>query len=610
MANGLPYNKMSDRDQNRTNSIQEHTMNTTGKTLQAVIYTRVSTDEQTKGTSLEEQHAACMAKARSIGAAVAATYEDGGVSGGLYLARPGIQKALEDLESGKADTLIIAKLDRCSRDREHQETIKKRVKLAGARIVFCDMDFADTPEGDLQFGILGEFAAYERNVIRDRTMKGARRAAINGLQTKLFRAPFGYYIPSKDDVVLGHYRPEQFGKYIVIEEKTRIAREIFERFGTGASVRAICRNLNERGIPTPRNGEYWRPSTIKRILNNPAYKGQATYGQHVRLHDESRLQRGFKQAFIVRLRPADEVIYIHCPAIVSVGLWDQCQKSLKENKERGSGRPDRKYLLSGLLRCPKCRRTMSGSRRMKKSSPARIASGSLQPYETFIYECSHSRPSRTTGGCACLPKQYNGKIAEALVLAAVNHAAKQPGATENAIIAFRKAQAIDFSQDEYDQLRREFKEVEKRETATVEAQIRGIACGASTAPYESALRQLALERTRIKNALDGMETQKKQVSSSSARAEAEMIAEVLQAVEEDLHAEELTEAEKRGLLARVVEAIEPVTENEGYAVTLKSFRAGALTVATIRILWPPLAATSSARFTLSWPLTSDQSTSP
>ena len=79
-------------------------------------------------------------------------------SGALYHARPGIQAALRDLEAGKADTLIIANLSRFSRDREHQSTIKKRVEAAGARLVFCDMDFADTPEGDLAFGIMGTFA--------------------------------------------------------------------------------------------------------------------------------------------------------------------------------------------------------------------------------------------------------------------------------------------------------------------------------------------------------------------------------------------------------------------------------------------------------------------
>ncbi len=81
--------------------------------------------------------------------------------------------------------LIIANLSRFSRDREHQSAIKKRVQAAGARLVFCDMDFDDTPEGDLAFGIMGTFADYERKVIKDRTMKGRKRRAQEGLQNFL-----------------------------------------------------------------------------------------------------------------------------------------------------------------------------------------------------------------------------------------------------------------------------------------------------------------------------------------------------------------------------------------------------------------------------------------
>jgi DNA invertase Pin-like site-specific DNA recombinase len=160
-----------------------------GRASKAVFYTRVSSDQQIENTSLTEQHAACMAKAKAIGAQVVGSYEDPGVSGGLYLARPGIQQALADLESGKANTLIIAKFDRCSRDREHQSAIKKRVARAGARLIFCDMEFPDSPEGDLQYGIMGSFAEYERMLIRQRCMDGARRRAQEGVQTKTAMRP-------------------------------------------------------------------------------------------------------------------------------------------------------------------------------------------------------------------------------------------------------------------------------------------------------------------------------------------------------------------------------------------------------------------------------------
>jgi DNA invertase Pin-like site-specific DNA recombinase len=95
----------------------------------AVIYTRVSTDAQTEGTSLDGQKAACLAKAMAMGAEVVGCYEDA-VSGALYAARPGIQAALAEIEAGCADTLIAYKLDRTARDASIVLDIHRRVKAA------------------------------------------------------------------------------------------------------------------------------------------------------------------------------------------------------------------------------------------------------------------------------------------------------------------------------------------------------------------------------------------------------------------------------------------------------------------------------------------------
>jgi site-specific DNA recombinase len=142
-----------------------------------------------------------------------------GVSGALYIARPGMQKALSLIEAGKANLLICANLSRYSRDAEHQHAIKRRLESAGARLVLCDMDFDATPEGDLAFGIMGNFAAYERKIIRKRTMTGRRRCAENGIQPHRNLSPFGYHVITKEDVLTGRYPAGTVGTYQVIEEQ-------------------------------------------------------------------------------------------------------------------------------------------------------------------------------------------------------------------------------------------------------------------------------------------------------------------------------------------------------------------------------------------------------
>jgi len=157
----------------------------------AVIVTRVSTGEQVRhGSSLENQLEICRVKAAAIGIPIIAEYEDAGISGGFLASRHGMMSAIADIQAGRADTLICATLDRFSRDVEHQLFIKKTIEFAGGRIVFCDMNFEDSPEGELNFVIQGGFKQYEKRAIRARTMRGKRTRAEQGQQPQRSRPPF------------------------------------------------------------------------------------------------------------------------------------------------------------------------------------------------------------------------------------------------------------------------------------------------------------------------------------------------------------------------------------------------------------------------------------
>src|SRR5436309_12983601 len=83
--------------------------------MRVLAYARVSTQEQADSKAgLEAQKAAIAAEARRRGWAIVETIEDAGYSA-KDLRRPGIKRALEELERGRADALVVAKLDRLSR---------------------------------------------------------------------------------------------------------------------------------------------------------------------------------------------------------------------------------------------------------------------------------------------------------------------------------------------------------------------------------------------------------------------------------------------------------------------------------------------------------------
>ena len=225
----------------------------------AVLYTRVSGNEQDKhGTSPETQKDACRKKALELSLPIIAEYYDGGISGGFLLSRTEFQAALQDIQAGRADTLICPNISRYSRDVEHQQAVKKAVRAAGGKLVFCDMDFADTPEGDLNFTIQGGFAEYERKLIRERTMKGKRKRAEEGRQMSPSRSPYGYRIVLKEDVLRGEFPAELLGRYTVEEGQAAIVRELFSRYASGeCGTPALAKDFNRRGVPLPRGGTLW-----------------------------------------------------------------------------------------------------------------------------------------------------------------------------------------------------------------------------------------------------------------------------------------------------------------------------------------------------------------
>jgi Recombinase/Recombinase zinc beta ribbon domain len=127
---------------------------------------------------------------------------------------------------------------------------------------------------------------------------------------------------------------------------------LFEWIGDeGLSLRGAVHRLIARGIRSPQ-GRAWRPTTLYRLLTNPAYKGLAVYNRRRHLPVEGR------RSPRVAVKPRNEWVEITVPAFVSPALWDRVQARLVQ---RRAGRPAKRvYLLSGRLRCGVCGRRLYG----------------------------------------------------------------------------------------------------------------------------------------------------------------------------------------------------------------------------------------------------------
>ena len=531
----------------------------------AVIYTRVSTGDQDKnGTSPETQLDACRAKALILGIPIAAEYHDGGVSGSL-LARTGMQAALADIQTGRADTLICANISRYSRDVEHQQAIKKAVKSAGGRLVFCDMDFDDTPEGDLAFGIMGGFAQYEKALIKDRTMKGKRKRAEEGQQPQRSTPAYGYLIITNAQVECGLYPPEMRGRYIIAEEKAEIVRDLFTQYAAGwGGFAPLAQLLNTRRIPATRGG-LWHPICVGIILRNPVYKGQPAYGRTSRTLDEAGPNDRNQFTGVPLLRPratlkaGERPVLLTAPPIVSEELWNAVQVRLAKNQKVLVGNPKQARMLTGRVECP-CghRAAIVGS----KSSKA--------------YQCFAERQSRFLRGISvCQNATYALPRTEQSVITSLLDAAARPEALAAAAQAYGETmtgqQPLTTSPAS---LRREragidaaLSRIAQDEIATVQAQIAGIRAGASPDAYASVFADLGSQRKDLEDRrgvivqrlkMDNREPQEGEIKPENKGrqiTQSNMTSQVLLDTARVLTSEAVLGQEKRDLIGSVISRV-------------------------------------------------------
>ncbi|MGE3160001.1 MAG: recombinase family protein [Xanthobacteraceae bacterium] len=149
-------------------------------TKRVAIYLRVSTTGQTTDNQRRELEA--VAEQRSW--QVVGVYEDAGISGARGRdRRPGFDRLLKDATAGKFDILAAWSVDRLGRSLQDLVGFLGELKALG-RDLYLHRQSLDTstPSGRAMFQMLGVFAEFEREIIRERVNAGLARARANGVK--------------------------------------------------------------------------------------------------------------------------------------------------------------------------------------------------------------------------------------------------------------------------------------------------------------------------------------------------------------------------------------------------------------------------------------------
>ena len=209
-----------------------------------ILYVRVSTEVQASEDSygIDAQREDARRYADQAGLAIVAERVDT-ISGTNGLEdREALPEAVEAIEAGQADGLLVARLDRLARKLTTQEALLAAVWSRGGVVHAADdglvpKDDPDDPMRTAMRQMAGVFAELDRRMIAKRLRDGRRVKAATG----------GY---------IGGFRPETAPD---AETRALALRE------AGETMRGVAARLGAEGYETPRGGP-WQASTVQRML--------------------------------------------------------------------------------------------------------------------------------------------------------------------------------------------------------------------------------------------------------------------------------------------------------------------------------------------------------
>jgi DNA invertase Pin-like site-specific DNA recombinase len=227
-------------------------------------YARVSTDHDDQFTSYEAQidYYTNYIKARDDWEFVK-VYTDEGISGTGMKKRVGFRTMIDDALAGKIDLIVTKSVSRFARNTVDSLTTIRKLKEHGVECYFEKENiWTFDGKGELLITIMSSLAQEESRSISENCTWGQRKRFADGKVTVPFKRFLGY-----------DRGPN--GELIVNKEEAETVKRIYDLYLRGKTYNGIAKELTADGIKTPGGKDKWCISTIRSILSNEKYKGDA-----------------------------------------------------------------------------------------------------------------------------------------------------------------------------------------------------------------------------------------------------------------------------------------------------------------------------------------------
>lgn len=283
--------------------------------LRVAAYCRVSTQEEKQVGSFDMQihHFAKRIEANPQWELVE-IYQDEGISATTVEKRLGFQKMIADAVDGKIDLILTKSISRSGRNivdiLDNLRTLSALNPPVSVEFETEGITYTGDGRNNLLISLLAALAEMESQQKSEAIKAGIR-----------WRMAEGIYKFSVQNT-LGFYR-DHFGRLVIEPTEARIVEYIYESCLEGATPAEIAAALTEQGIKSPMGNDLWSAGTVRSILRNEKYCGDAlmqkTYTKDFRTHKSVKntdLNMYFKEN--------------HHTAIIKKEDWIKVQKLLSE----------------------------------------------------------------------------------------------------------------------------------------------------------------------------------------------------------------------------------------------------------------------------------------
>jgi DNA invertase Pin-like site-specific DNA recombinase len=351
--------------------------------VRAGCYFRMSTTDQ--DGSIDRQRSTVLPYCERKGYQVAAEFQDEGIAGDQFARRSGLRRLLAGAEAGEFDVIVCDEVSRLSRQKFTEFMAKVAYPLEQAGVTVDAVQ--EGPLGWEEVVDILKLTIYQTNASGEskknshRTLTGQAEVARRG---RLLGGPRPHGYRAEYETVAEPGKPPKLVPVRLVPDglKAEVIRWLFEQYAGGrVTLSDLVHELNARGAAPParnnrkrdRDGNripadrlpppVWTRQAVLDILRNPVYTGCLPWNRR-RRGKYHRLTGGRVAKATRGQRDNDREDWVvtegtHEP-LVSRELFERVQDRLAGNRGGRLRAAARGYLLSGLLVCGHCGRTLRG----------------------------------------------------------------------------------------------------------------------------------------------------------------------------------------------------------------------------------------------------------